>query len=41
LNDTTARRVRITTVALDDLKLAVGKEAYAVVDATDVMVGID
>jgi len=25
----------------DDLKLAVGKEAYAVVDATNVMVGID
>lgn len=31
----------ITTVAVDDLKLAVGKEAYAVVDATNVMVGID
>jgi molybdopterin-binding protein len=31
----------ITTVAADDLKLAVGKEAYAVVDATNVMVGID
>jgi molybdopterin-binding protein len=31
----------ITTVAVDDLKLAVGKEAYAVVDATNVMVGVD
>jgi molybdopterin-binding protein len=31
----------ITTVAVDDLKLEVGKEAYAVVDATNVMVGID
>jgi molybdopterin-binding protein len=31
----------ITTVAVDDLKLAVGQEAYAVVDATNIMVGID
>ena len=31
----------VITVAVDDLKLAVGKEAYAVVDATNVMVGID
>jgi molybdopterin-binding protein len=31
----------ITTVAVDELKLAVGKEAYAVIDATNVMVGID
>jgi molybdopterin-binding protein len=31
----------ITTVAVDDLKLEVGKEAYAVVDATNVMVGVD
>jgi molybdopterin-binding protein len=31
----------ITTVAVDDLKLAVGKEAYAVVDATNIMVAID
>ena len=31
----------ITTVAVDDLKLAVGMDAYAVVDATNVMVGID
>ena len=31
----------ITTVAVDDLKLAVGMEAFAVVDATNVMVGIN
>jgi molybdopterin-binding protein len=31
----------ITTVAVDDLKLAVGKDAYVVVDSTDVMVGVD
>lgn len=31
----------ITTVAVDDLKLEVGQEAYAVVDATNIMVGID
>jgi molybdopterin-binding protein len=31
----------ITTVAVDELKLAVGQEAYAVVDATNIMVGID
>jgi molybdopterin-binding protein len=31
----------VITVAVDDLKLTVGKEAYAVVDATNVMVGID
>jgi molybdopterin-binding protein len=31
----------VTTVAVDDLKLEVGKEAYAVVDSTNVMVGID
>jgi molybdopterin-binding protein len=31
----------VTTVAIDALKLAVGMEAYAVVDATNVMVGID
>jgi molybdopterin-binding protein len=31
----------ITTVAVDDVKLAVGKEAYAVIDATNVMVGVD
>ena len=31
----------ITTVAVDDLGLEVGKEAYAVVDSTNVMVGID
>jgi molybdopterin-binding protein len=31
----------ITTVAVDALKLEVGQDAYAVVDATNVMVGID
>ena len=31
----------ITTVSVDDLKLVVGMEAYAVIDATNVMVGID
>ena len=31
----------ITTVAVDDLKLEVNQEAYAVVDATNIMVGID
>ena len=31
----------VITVSVDDLKLAVGMEACAVVDATNVMVGID
>ena len=31
----------ITNAAVDDLKLAPGKDAYAVIKASDVMVGID
>ena len=31
----------ITTVAVDDLKLEVNQDAYAVVDAINIMVGID
>jgi molybdopterin-binding protein len=31
----------ITNEAVEDLKLTVGKEAYAVVKASDVMIGID
>ena len=31
----------ITNAAIDDLKLAVGKDAYAVIKASDVMIGID
>ncbi len=31
----------ITNAAVDDLKLTVGKEAYAVVKASDVMIGVD
>jgi len=31
----------ITNAAVDDLKLAVGKDAYAVIKASDVMVAVD
>ena len=31
----------ITNQAVDDLKLEVGKEAYAVVKASDVLIGVD
>ena len=31
----------ITNAAVDDLRIAVGKEAYAVIKATDVMIGTD
>jgi molybdopterin-binding protein len=31
----------ITKFAVDDLKLAPGKDAYAVIKASDVMVGVD
>ena len=31
----------ITNAAVDDLKLTVGKDAYAVIKASDVMIGID
>ena len=31
----------ITNAAVDDLKLAPGKAAYAVVKASDVMIGVD
>ena len=31
----------ITNAAVDELKLAPGKEAYAMIKASDVMIGID
>jgi molybdopterin-binding protein len=31
----------ITNAAVDDLKLTAGREAYAVIKASDVMIGID
>ena len=31
----------ITNAAVDDLRLAIGKDAYAVIKASDVMIGID
>jgi len=31
----------ITNAAVEDLKLAPGKDAYAVIKASDVMVGVD
>jgi len=31
----------ITNAAVDDLKLVPGKDAYAVIKASDVMVGVD
>ena len=31
----------MTNAAVDDLKLAKGKDAYAVIKASDVMIGVD
>lgn len=31
----------ITNEAVDDLELAVGRDAYAIIKASDVMVGVD
>lgn len=41
LGDGTVVTASITNEAVDDLKLAAGQEAYAVIKASDVMVGLD
>ena len=39
--DGTTITASITNESVDDLKLVVGQSAYAVIKATDIMVGID
>jgi len=41
LGDGTVVTASITNEAVDDLKLAAGQEAYAVIKASDVMVAVD
>lgn len=41
LGDGTVVTASITNAAVDDLKLAAGQEAYAVIKASDVMVAVD